>query len=84
MYFETKSSSFEWVAKREDNEFSKCLQSSLVATNFRFRSPFLIADDVVADTAFGFHKKKPNFGINKLWALQGFMRRSTKTIGGAN
>lgn len=65
MYFETKSSSFERVAKREDNEFSKCLQSSLVATNFSFRSPFLIADDVVADTAFSFHKKK-----TKLWDPQ--------------
>jgi|APAra0007618257_1042622.scaffolds.fasta_scaffold00284_10 hypothetical protein len=71
MYFETKSSSFERVTKREDNEFSKRLQSSLVATNFSFRSPFLIAGDVVADTAFGFQHEEPNFGEQQVIGFTG-------------
>lgn len=57
-YFETKSTSFERVAKREDDEFSKRLQSPLVATDLCFCSPCIIADDdvVIAATGLGLHQ----------------------------
>lgn len=89
MYFETKCSSFERVAKREDNEFSKRLQSSFVATDFCFSSPCFNADDVIAATAFGFHQirgqKKPNFDIKVVGFAGGYApehadHRGRKTI----
>lgn len=84
-YFEAKSSCFERVAKREDDEFSQRLQSPLVATDLCFRSPCIIADDVIAATGLGLHQigeGKRQLKRAKLWGFAGFMRRRGTRDGG--
>ena len=74
-YFEAKSSCFERVAKREDDEFSKRLQSPLVAADLGFGSPCIIADDVIASTGLGLHQIGERKETTKKSQTLGFMLR---------